>query len=79
MCPASVRLYRAVVEARLCLPDHETLRQHSANATARHSRRGWRIDSPGRNVNVDGVVALCMALEAAENQPAEVELLGWLT
>jgi hypothetical protein len=34
MCPTSERLYRAVVEARLCLPDHETLRQHSANATA---------------------------------------------
>jgi hypothetical protein len=78
MCPASERLYRAVVETRLCLPDDQTLREHAANATARHSRRGWRIDSPGRNVNVDGVVALCMALEAVENRAAPAELVGWL-
>jgi phage terminase large subunit-like protein len=78
MCPASDRLYRAVVEARLCLPDLETLRQHSANATARHSRRGWRIDSPGRNTNVDAIIALAMALDAVENEPAPAELVGWL-
>jgi hypothetical protein len=32
---------------------------------ARHSRRVWRIDSPGRNVNVEGIIALWMALDAA--------------
>jgi hypothetical protein len=78
MIPASDRLYRAVVEARLVLPDHEELRQHAANATARNSRRGWRLDSPSRNANIDAIVALAMALDAAENQAASVELLGWL-
>jgi phage terminase large subunit-like protein len=78
MIPASDRLYRAIVEQRLTLPDHQELRQHAANAVVRHSRRGWRIDSPGRGANIDGVVALCMAVEAVENQPAPVELVGWL-
>jgi ANTAR domain-containing protein len=62
MCPASERLHRAVVEARLCLPDNETLRQHAANATARHSRRRSLLAAPARDTNIDGVVALCMAL-----------------
>ena len=48
MIPASDRLYRAIVEARLILLDHEELRQHAANAIARHSRRGWRLDKAGR-------------------------------
>jgi phage terminase large subunit-like protein len=78
MMPASDRLYRAIVEQRLVLPDHAELRQHAANAVARHSRRGWRIDKANRGDNVDAVVALCMALEAAENKPADVELVGWL-
>ncbi|MBA3735177.1 MAG: hypothetical protein H0W90_08270 [Actinobacteria bacterium] len=78
MLPASDRLYRAVVEQRLTLPDHPELRQHAANAVARHSRRGWRLDSPGRGVNIDAIVALCMALERTEQQPDEVQLVGWL-
>jgi phage terminase large subunit-like protein len=78
MIPASDRLYRAVVEARLNLPDHGDLRQHAANAIARHSRRGWRLDSPGRNTNIDAIIALCMAVDAVETQAEPVELLGWV-
>lgn len=78
MIPASDRLYRAIVERRLTLPDSEELRQHAANAIARHSRRGWRIDRAHRSDNVDGIIALCMALEAMENQPEPVEVIGWL-
>jgi hypothetical protein len=29
-------------------------------------------------VNVDGVVALCMALDRFEHQPEPVRLVGWL-
>ena len=58
--PASDRLYRAIVEARLILPDHEELRQHAANAIARHSRRGSRLDKAGRTDNIDSIIALCM-------------------
>ena len=78
MIPASDRLYRAIVERRLTLPDNPELRAHAHAAIARHSRRGWRIDKANRADNVDAVIALCMALEAADNQPAEVRLLGWL-
>jgi phage terminase large subunit-like protein len=78
MIPASDRLYRAIVEQRLTLPDSEELRQHAASAIARHSRRGWRIDKPQRADNIDAVISLCMALECAEAKPEPVELLGWL-
>jgi phage terminase large subunit-like protein len=78
MIPASDRLYRAIVEKRLTLPDSEELRQHAASAIARHSRRGWRIDKLQRADNIDAVISLCMALECAEAKPEPVELLGWL-
>jgi phage terminase large subunit-like protein len=73
MVPASDRLYRAVVGKRLVLRDNEELRQHMANTIARHNRRGWRLDQPN-----DSIIALCMALEAMENQPEPVEVLAWL-
>jgi phage terminase large subunit-like protein len=78
MIPASDRLYRAIVEKRLTIPDNEELRQHAASAIARHSRRGWRIDKLQRSDNNDAVIAMCMALECAEAKPEPVELLGWL-
>jgi phage terminase large subunit-like protein len=78
MIPASDRLYRAIVEKRLTLPDDEELRQHAAAAIAKHSRRGWRIDKTKRADNVDAIIAMCMALDALEDQPEPVELLGWL-
>jgi phage terminase large subunit-like protein len=77
MCPASDRLYRAVVEQRLTLPDNDELRAHAHAAIARHSRRGWRLDKSHRSDNIDAIVALCMAVDATEaTEP--VELLGWL-
>ena len=78
MIPASDRLYRAIVEQRIVLPAHDELRQHAAAAVAKHSRRGWRIDKTARSDKIDSVIALCMALDALENQPAPVELVGWL-
>jgi phage terminase large subunit-like protein len=78
MIPASNALYSAIVEQRIVVPDNAELRQHAAAAIARHGRRGWRIDKAARADNVDAIVALCMALEAAEHKPAEVKVLGWL-
>lgn len=78
MVPASSRLYAAIVEQRVVLPNHAEMRQHAAAAIARHSRRGWRIDKTNRANNIDSVIALCMAVEAAENQPEPVRLLGWV-
>ncbi|MCA1698965.1 MAG: hypothetical protein LC790_08715, partial [Actinobacteria bacterium] len=45
MVPASLRLYEAVVQQQLTLPDNEELRTHMANTIARHNRRGWRLDT----------------------------------
>jgi phage terminase large subunit-like protein len=78
MVPASARLHDAIVHKRLVLPDNLELRAHAHAAIARHSRRGWRIDKAHRSDNIDAVIAMAMALEAAENKPAEFELLGWL-
>jgi phage terminase large subunit-like protein len=78
MVPASNRLYSAIVERRIVAPDHAELRTHVAAAIARHGRRGWRIDKANRGDNVDAVVALAMAVEAAEQKPAEVAVVGWL-
>ncbi|MEJ7894536.1 MAG: terminase TerL endonuclease subunit [Solirubrobacteraceae bacterium] len=79
MCPASVRLHAAIVEKRLTLPDDAELAQHAAHTVARHSRRGWRVDKAGPRDNMDGIVALCMALERAEQPaPAPARLVGWL-
>jgi hypothetical protein len=60
------------------LPDHPEMREHAANTIAKHSRRGWRLDKPSLDAPNDSVIALCMALEALENQPAPARLLGWL-
>jgi len=78
MIPASVRLHAAIVQQRLTLPDDPQLARHAADAIAKHSRRGWRIDKPSPRTHIDAMIALCMAVERAEHQPEPVELLGWL-
>ncbi len=80
MIPASQRLHRAVVERRLVVPPNPVLTRHAANAVARQSRRGWRLDRPSREagVNIDALIALAMAVDSAENQQPVTELLGWL-
>jgi phage terminase large subunit-like protein len=78
MMPSSQRLYSAIVEQRLVLPDHEEMRQHAHAAIARHTRRGWRVDKTSKSDQIDAVIALCMALDAVETQPAPAELLCWL-
>jgi phage terminase large subunit-like protein len=78
MIPASARLHRAVVEKKLTVPDDDELRAQVANTIARHNRRGWRLDKPSLDAPNDAVVALCMAVEALENQPEPVQVVGWL-
>jgi phage terminase large subunit-like protein len=80
MIPASQSLYRAIVDGEIVLPEHVELAEHAANAIARHGRRGWRIDSPtaSRRVNIDGVVALAMALDRLENRQTPLRAVGWL-
>lgn len=78
MMPASDRLYRTIIERRLTVPADPVLARHVADAIARHSRRGWRIDKTRRADNIDAVIALCMALDRRENQPEPAKLHGWL-
>ncbi len=79
MVPASEGLYAAITEGRLTLPDDPELASHAAHAVARHSRRGWRLDKANRADNIDAMIALCMALERAEQPPPEpARILGWL-
>jgi len=79
MIPASQRLYQEIVERQLVLPPNPELARHAMDAIARHSRRGWRLDSPHarRAINIDGVVALAMARErAAAPAAGGLEFIG---
>jgi phage terminase large subunit-like protein len=78
--PASQRLWDAVVERRLVHPGDARLDAHVHAAISRTSRRGWRIDRPskGPGHQIDGVMALLMALDRAEHIEPPVQLLGWL-
>ena len=78
MIPASQRLHDAIVEGRLTHPNDPKLNTHVAAAIARHGRRGWRIDRAKWDDKIDGVIALCMALDRLENRPEPAKLLGWL-
>ncbi len=78
MIPASTVLHAAIVERRITLPDNPELARHASDTIARHGRRGWRIDKPRKEINIDAIVALAMAVDRAENKPAPVELVGWL-
>lgn len=78
MVPASERLYSAVVERRLTHPDDPELNAHVANAIAKQTDRGWRIDKSRDGVQVDSVIALAMALERAERPVQPTRLLGWI-
>jgi phage terminase large subunit-like protein len=78
MIPASSSLLAAIVERRIALPELEELNEHAANTVAKQSRRGWRIDKPDDRTPNDAIVALCMAVDSAENRPEPVRLLGWL-
>jgi phage terminase large subunit-like protein len=78
LIPASDRLYRAVIERRITHPNDPELNRHVANAIARDSPRGWRLDKPHGRAQIDAVIALAMAVERAEQKPEPVRLIGWL-
>jgi phage terminase large subunit-like protein len=79
MVPASEGLYAAVAEKRLTHPNDPDLNRHVGAAIAKQTQRGWKIDKARETDQVDAVVALAMAVEAATaKRPAPVEFLGWL-
>jgi phage terminase large subunit-like protein len=79
MHPASERLYRAVVEGRLTHPNDPKLNAHVAAAVAKSSPRGWQLAKAPGGGNVDGAIALAMAVErAGEPPPQPTRILGYL-
>ncbi len=67
MTAASEGLHAAIVEQRLQHPGHPTLDRHVANAIARPTGRGWRLDtaSDEGDLPVDAAIALAMAVDRA--------------
>jgi hypothetical protein len=67
-----------VIERRLTHPNDADLNRHATAAIARDTPRGWRLDKANRADQIDGIVAMAMAVERAETKPEPVRLLGWL-
>ena len=79
MHPASEALYRAVVEGRLTHPDDPKLNAHVASAVAKSTPRGWQLAKTPGGGNVDGVIALAMAVDRTSvPPPPPTQVLGWL-
>jgi phage terminase large subunit-like protein len=79
MTRASERLHAAVTKGRLRHPNDPELNRHVAQAIAKDTPRGWRLDKSGRAAQIDAVVALAMAVERAEQpQPKRTRYMGML-
>jgi hypothetical protein len=67
MAPASDELYQAIVGGDLVHNDDPTLAAHvDAGAIAR-TERGWRLTARGADGDVELLMALVMALDAASS------------
>jgi len=79
MVPASELLYAAVKEKRLTHANDPDLNRHLAAVVARQTERGPRLDKAKSRHEIDGAVALAMAIDRAEApKPEPARLLGWL-
>lgn len=54
------------MERRITHPNDPELNRRVANAVAKDAPRGWRLDKGHRTAQIDGVIALAMAVERAE-------------
>lgn len=79
MTAASENLYAAIISKRLTHPDHPDLNRHVAEAIAKQTGRGWRLEQSAHDAQIDAVVALAMAVERADRPaPEPTRLIGWL-
>jgi phage terminase large subunit-like protein len=78
MTAASEGLHAKIVNGELRHPDDPDLNRHVANAVAKQTGRGWRLDKSDRTAQIDAVIALAMAVERAATKPAPVELIRWI-
>ena len=77
MARASERLYGAIVDQRLTLPDDPELARHASNVIAKHNRRGWRISKPDDRTPSTASPRWRWR-STGSVQPETVELVGWL-
>jgi phage terminase large subunit-like protein len=79
MTVASEGLHRVIVERKLTHPGDHDLDAHVHAAIAKKTGRGWRLDKLSRSDQIDGVVALAMAVERAQAPtPPRPRLLGFV-
>jgi phage terminase large subunit-like protein len=68
MLPCSNTLHAHANDGTVLFPKDGTLRAHFAAANAQHGERGWRIVKAKQSKQIDGVVALAMALWGATQE-----------
>lgn len=68
MVPASQNLYDLVLERRLRHGGHKTLAEHSDNAAAVETARGWRLHKLKSTGHIDALVATAVACRVAEQE-----------
>lgn len=77
LVPATDRLHRAVSERRLTHPDDPALNRHLDGSMLRDTRRGVRLDKRPGQKN-DGMIALLLAVDRAEQPEHAATLLGFV-
>ena len=66
-------------EGRLTHPDDPDLNRHLAAVVARQTERGPRLDKAKSRHEIDGAVALAMAIDRAQApKPEPARIIGWL-
>jgi phage terminase large subunit-like protein len=78
MTAASEGLHAKIVNGELQHPNDPGLNRHVANAVAKQTGRGRRLDKSDRTAQIDAVIALAMSVERAANKPGPVELIAWI-
>ena len=78
MTVCSENLHRLVVEQRIRHPGDPELDRHVANAQAKPTPRGWRLVKSAEAAQIDGVIALAMAAERAEQHKPVAKVVGWI-
>jgi len=76
LVPATDRLHRAVTDKRLTHPNDPDLYRHLEGSVLRDTRRGVRIDKRPGHAN-DGIIALLMAVDRAEQPTHAPKFVGW--
>ena len=66
MCPASQKIYDAIIEGRAHVDGHPALAAHIAAAVAADTERGWRLKKLQSREAQDFAIALAVAWDRAE-------------